>query len=573
MAGRDRNSPNFIDKLVGYVNPVAGVTRLAARHRLTEFGYHSVNATKARGGSGGMWQNAGPNTVQMETERIKLIWDARDQELNIPFTRGLLSRTAHFVVPQLRYQAGTDDKLANQEYEQYIEEKMKKADLGGRHSLSKLAEMAYRAKQRDGDCGFIKTEDPDVPTDLKLESVTADCIGDVQRAQHASEDLVGGVRLDLKRARAPLGYQVYDRNRNNQYSLRDEVPAIRFLHVWDAFRTDQVRGHSPLATVMPSIRDLYEVFQYDMMGIKFAASFAGFIKTGNPFGGSDAAQWDGKDPVTGLNFIKAREGTVMKLPEGAEYQQAPASQRPSGAFLNFVETKIREISLGVDLPYSFLWDLAKFGGVTARLETRYADARFAYERRDLQDQMLDEWKNGQLRRGIEAGDIRPRRDYKKGKWNFGPAIGGDLLNETQARVIAIQNGLTTATDEIEKAGGDFEEVVRTQARQVKIKQSVSEETGVPMELLDQSLAQPTALLAAMNERDGSVPGPPEEPPMPSGLLAQHGGDMKAAKPVLDILKQYNQGLMTYEQAIGTLTSLYGMSAEEAMQILPPSTGT
>ena len=323
-----------------------------------------------------------------------------------------------------------------------------------------------------------------------------------------------------------------------------------------------MRGHSPLATVMPSIRDLYEVFQYDMTGIKFAASFAGFIKVANPYATNDAGNWDGKDPATGLNTMKAKEGTLVRLPDGTEYQAAPASQRPSGAFLNFVETKIREISLGVDLPFSFLWDIARFGGVTARLETRYADARFAYDRNDLEDQMLNRWKDGQIRRGMHAGDIPPHRDYTKGKWNYGPEISGDILNDTQARVIAVQQGFTTATDVIEKAGGDYETVVRTNARQVKIKQAVSQEEGVPMELLDQSLMQPTALLAAMNER-GVEQVPAEDPAamMPPGLVAQQGP--QGVKPILDIIKQYNQGLMSYEQAINTLVSLYGLPEEEA----------
>ncbi|WP_050028928.1 phage portal protein [Verrucomicrobium sp. BvORR034] len=570
MSSDRSSSLNLFDRVLGYFAPKQALTNLISRQHLTEFGYHAVSAKHSRGGSGGLFHNASPNTMRMEQERIKLVWEARDQELNIPFTRGVLNRVAHFAVPRLRYQGLTGDKVINQVYEDFIEEKAKKADMTNRHGLDKLAELGYRGKWRDGDSGFVLSEDAG---DLRLQSFEADQIGDVLRAQSSSENEIGGVVInDLKQ---PVHYRLYERTRTNQYNHKEDVAASRFIHLWDAFRLGQYRGHSPLATVMPSIRDLYEVFQYDMLGIKYAASFAGFIKTSNPYNQHGADAWDGKDATTGLHFMKARDAQIVKLPDGTEFQAAPTTQRPSGAFLNFVQVKIREIALGLDLPYSFLWDLAAFGGVTARLETRYADHRFDYDRKFIETQMLDRWKDGVLRRGIANGEIPPHKHYKRGKWNWGPRISSDILNDTQARVIAIQNGLTTATDEIERNGGDFEQLTRTQAQEVKIKQAVSKETEVPIELLDQSKQQPTALLAAMNERgspDAMPPDPndpaPGAPPPPAGLMASY--DPKAIRPMLDLLKQYNLGQVTYDQTLGTLMAWYGISYEEAASMVPAS---
>jgi hypothetical protein len=78
----------------------------------------------------------------------------------------------------------------------------------------------------------------------------------------------------------------------------------------------------------------------------------------------------------------------------------------------------------------------------------------------------------------------------------------------------------------------------------------------------------------MNERGNTegLPDPnapdPSAPPPPAGLLASH--DPKAVKPMLDLLKQYNQGLTTHAQAIGTLIAMYGLSPEDAANILPPN---
>lgn len=558
-------TPTLLDRIVSWVSPEAGVTRMAARmqhQRLTQFGYHAVNATHSRGGSGGMFNNASPNTPAMERDRVKLMWESRDQELNMPFTAGLLNRTAHFAFPRLRYQALTGDKKISDTYEQYIAEKMKRVDMGNRFSLHKLAELAYRSRWRDGDCGFVMSEDTG---ELKLEPFEADCIGNVQQAQSLDEREIGG--MVLNEFGQITGVKLYSRTRNVQYKFVKEVPVSRFLHIMDPFRLSQVRGHSPLASIHADVRDLYEVFNYDMMGIKHAASFAGFFQVGNPNDANSAAAWSGKDEATGLNYMNAQGGRIVRLPEGTRYVPAPAVNRPSGEFMAFVQMKVRMIMNALDLPYSFGWDLAAFGGVTARLETRYADHRFDYDRQALETQLLNPWVQAMLMRGIQRKEIPAVKHWKRGKWNYGENISADILNDTNARAIAVAQGWMTSTDIIEKAGGDYEDTVRTNARQIKIKQRVCAEEDVPMELLDQSLANPTQQIAAMNERGNAEdPAQQQGPPPPAGLLASH--DPKAGKLLLDVIKQFNQGLMSHGEAMGTLIQLFGLTPEDAAMVLP-----
>jgi capsid protein len=576
--------PTLVDRFVGIFSPEKQLRNMAVRERigtLTQFGYEAVNQRFSRGGSGGLFQNSSAITWREETDRVKLIWEARDQEKNIAFTRGILNRVSQSFVPKLRYQPSTGDEDVDKQYGDYVHEwgwgttaGKPHCDVNGKHRLSRLVRLGYRsAYWRDGDCGFIMSDEDtgDGCNNIKLQAIEADRIGDVYRAMTGDEREVGGVVLG--EFDEPVGYKIYRRTRTNQFEYQDTIPAENFIHLWQPFRFDMVRGHCPMAASLPIIRDLHETFHNDAMGIKFASSFAGFFEVSNPYQPGGPAAWDGKDPASGLSFMNAQGGKIMKLPDGVKFNPAAVPARPSGEFLAYVETRIREIALNLDLPFSYLWNLALFGGVTARLEVRYADQRFESDRHDLTEQMLTRVVHAVLMRGIANKEIPPHPNWKSGKWNWGAKISGDILNDTQARILAIQNGLTTKTKELHDAGESYEDIKRTQASEVRTDQRISAESEVPMELLDMSKPNATALLAAMNQRpDGTEPQvdpnapDPNAPPPPSGLLASH--DPKAMKPIFDLLKAFNAGQITYDQALGTLIQLYGMSQEEAVQILP-----
>jgi hypothetical protein len=275
-----------------------------------------------------------------------------------------------------------------------------------------------------------------------------------------------------------------------------------------------------------------------------------------------------------MQTLAAQAGTIRKIPDGADVVFPPPSNRPANSFLNYVQLRIREVAVGLNRPYGWIWDLATLGGVTARIETVMLDRNYESERGALEHQFLNRVKNAVLMRGIEKNEIPPHPEYKKGKWNYGAKIVTDAGYETQANQTAVAQGWKTATQVINEYGGDdYRTIARTQAQEVLIKQAISAETSVPIELLDQSKPGATELLAAMQQRQDPNAGQmqpgmeqqPTPPPAPTGLLASH--DPKAIKPFLDLLKQLNSGLITPEQAVSSLVALYGMSPEEATQVI------
>jgi hypothetical protein len=282
------------------------------------------------------------------------------------------------------------------------------------------------------------------------------------------------------------------------------------------------------------------------------------IRVADPFKQGSVSQWDGNtEPVTntGVGTMSMEPGKILRLTAGEDVTFSPGTNRPNGAFMNLVQVMVREMAMGLNMPYGFLYDMSTFGGHASRIEIAQAQRCIRRFQKLLKEQALDPVRNAVLGLGISEGIIPPHPQWQNGRWGFGASLSGDYGNDTAANLQKLQAGLITASDLISEQGQTFEEVVRRQATEVQYMQRVASETGVPIELLTSRLSGATELLAAMNT-------PPPDPP--AGLVEAQVD----VKPMIDILKNVGEGVMDRESAIATLIRLYGMSKAEADKIVP-----
>jgi hypothetical protein len=282
------------------------------------------------------------------------------------------------------------------------------------------------------------------------------------------------------------------------------------------------------------------------------------IRVADPFKQGSVSQWDGNtEPVTGtgVGTMQMEPGKILRMTAGEDVTFSPGTNRPNGAFMNLVQAMVREMSMGLNMPYGFLYDMSTFGGHASRIEIAQAQRCIRRFQKLLKEQALDPVRNAVLGLGISEGIIPPHPQWQNGRWGFGASLSGDYGNDTAANLQKLQAGLITASDLISEQGQTFEEVVRRQATEIQYMQRVASETGVPIELLTSRLSGATELLAAMNT----------PPPAPPAGLVEAGTDVK---PMIDILKNVGDGVMDRESAINTLISLYGMSKAEADKIVP-----
>lgn len=552
---------NFLERGLSVVSPEYALDRAVSRERLKMFEKEPDWAeNRARGASATASDQASSENWRKQRQRVEAIWDGRAMEENLCVIAGLLDKISMYCIGNLEYRPQTGDKEADREYKDYFHEKCGSIDITGRHRLKTLAEMAIRSMFRDGEFGFVERMDGG---EYKLQCIEADRIGNPNHLEQA-DDNIGGIKIDTGTGKIKA-YQIFKRSRTNQYTLDAECAPEKFIHLFRPTRSDQYHGVSILKPVIPHARDLYELFGYEKVAAKFAASFAGFLQTADPFSPDGANTWDaaGNSTRGKLPTMNAQAGTLQKVGRGDNVVFAPGTQRPSGAFIQLVQAIFREIALGTNLPYGFIYDMAVFGGVTARLETQQADRVFRRFREMLADTVLNRVKRKVLLLGMARKEIRTVKNWNKGTWNFGASLTGDIGHQVQADSTMVSFGVKTRTRWAAELGEDFADLADEAASEIELLQEISAKRNVPMELLNGSLANPTELIANYAKAKAGISDEPEPPP---GMIGQIGD--KGAAQVIELLSAVGRGEIDAQSARATLITVHGFDPLAAQQLVP-----
>lgn len=561
-----RSLEDASDATVALFDPMAGGRRIGTRAYLREFGYDAARPGNLRGSSGGMAKNASSESWRAQKDRIDLMWEARDMERNNPIMQGLVHRVCMYVTAHLSYEANTGDEIVDKIYNDYFHDWCQRCDITGRRTFRKLIELAFKGMLVDGDAGLIlKPTGPE----LLLQLIEADRIGNPLNNEQG-EHFFGGLNLDPATG-AVLNYKIFERTRTNQYVNPQDVLPAQFIHLADFARGDQYRPVSYLQIALPHARDMHEMLLMEKAAMKWASTYAGFFISKNPNARNSALKWDGEALPDGTKTMEAQIGKLLQLAEGEDVKFAPGSQRPSGAFLAAVQTFMRHMSIGLDLPYGFCYDLGLLGGVSQRIELMLAQRRIQYwQQHILVDKALNRIKDEVLQWGIARREIpvamKRRADgqlvpsWREGRFNFGPWLTGDVGHQTTADLALVANGLKSRTRFCgEYFGTGYAEVAEEGAKDIQIAQRVAGETNVPLEL-QAPMGYPNAsqLLAAMAT-------PPEPPPAPGSQAAI--GD-KGVQNITDILIAVTKGELDRDAAVLQLVNTYGMPMADAEAIVP-----
>jgi lambda family phage portal protein len=549
------NRLNWFERQLGVIAPRAAMRRASDRLQLKEFA--AGGSSRGRQPTG--YSQGASEAPRKQRERIDAIWAAREMEEIFCIIAGILDRCAMYTVGSLEYQAATGDEKADQEYEDYFHAWCGECDYTGRHRLRTLAELGLRSTIRDGEHGWVEHFDPKT-MEYRLQAIEADRIGNPQH--HLNDDKnINGIRID-DRGKV-IAYDIQRRSLSNQYTLEGSIGPDRFIHLFKPTRSDQYHGVSILKPVIPHAQDLYELLGFEKIAAKFAASWAAFIRLKDP-NAANGMNWDGvKKGANGLPTFDAQAGSVVRLTDGEGVDFAPGTQRPSGAFMALVDAIIREIAIGMNLPYGFVYNMASFGGVTARLEVQQAQRTFRRWQEIIVNTMLERVKKRVLLIGIASKRIRATKNWNKGSWQFGATITGDVGHQVQADATMVQYGVKTRTRWAAELGGDFADLANEASSEIQLLKKIAIRDDVPLELLVQSLGNPTELLASMAKAKAGISDGP--PPVP-GVFGEIGD--KGAKQVLDLLSSVGRGEIDRDSARNTLVSVYGMDYAVAAQIVP-----
>ena len=470
---------NLIDKAVAFLNPQGAVNRMIARQKLVNFSYDAVKYTRERKGPSAL---SGAEDYHSNYDRVELMKRARDLAENVGLVRSILMKFASHTAANISYQARTENPEVNTEVEAYWAEWWDKCDLTTRHTGSTLMQVAMMSMLRDGDFLFVLVRDKD--GNLKIQGIEADRLGDPFKV-YTSLDLIGGIHIDRDTG-APSAYDIYNRSIGDFYTYQTTIPSSQAFHLFDPLRIDQYRGISAFHTAINDCTDIYDIINFEKMAAKNASSQAGIVKRNNN-NASDLSSLTNDEDLNG-NTIKLEaieSGKISYLEPGEDIVFPDGPSRPSGAFAEFHKILLRNICLGLGIPYSFAVDPSAMSGPTARLEMQQAGRTFRRYQKLLDDKVLRPIKNIVIADGVARGliDNNVGTRTTRGIFNFGANVSIDLGRESASAISEFKTGLRTASDIYAERGQDFESAMRQRAIEAKLIKDLAEKYGVAPETI------------------------------------------------------------------------------------------
>jgi len=529
---------DLITKAISFVSPKAALDRMVNQAKLRNFGrFDSALTSEKRGISRGV---SGGEDTSGTRERYSLIRAARDLADNFPPVRSLLLKFATYVSGRIAYQARTGDREADTAIERYWQKWCNDCDFLGRHNFTTLLQLAVTAMLRDGDCGFIIVRDRE---DLKLQSVEADRIGSPYDRTD-TDKYIGGINIDDYGR--PVSYTIFTRTINNQYVSPVDIVAKEFIHLFDAARLDEYRGRSAFATALNATRDLQEAIKAEVQAIKYASYQSGVITTES--GAADAgdyfARGNSNDQGQVARLQSLDPGTVNYLSAG-EKMEMFKSDRPTGAFGEFIRLVQAHICMAVGLPYGFAFDADKSGPM-ARMEAAMAERTFLRWRGLLEGQFLNRIKNVILLDAASRGLIPDSEYLLDGRWCWPAKVSIDYGREARADIELWKAGLKTAGQIYSDMGEDYEEALRARAKEAAMIVALGAEMDIPSEYISDSIIpiQAAAPIAAPIVQEEPKPEPPQEQPKQIDLADENKPSKGMVEEALKGLKwreEYNRG--------------------------------
>jgi len=529
---------DIITKAISFVSPKAALDRMVNQAKLRNFGrFDSALTSEKRGISRGV---SGGEDTSGTRERYSLIRAARDLADNFPPVRSLLLKFATYVSGRIAYQARTGNREADTAIERYWQKWCNDCDFLGRHNFTTLLQLAVTAMLRDGDCGFIIVRDGE---DLKLQSVEADRIGSPYDRTD-TDKYIGGINVDDYGR--PVSYTIFTRTINNQYVSPTDIVAKEFIHLFDAARLDEYRGRSAFATALNATRDLQEAIKAEVQAIKYASYQSGVITTES--GAADAgdyfARGNSNDQGQVARLQSLDPGTVNYLSAG-EKMEMFKSDRPTGAFGEFIRFVQAHICMAVGLPYGFAFDADKSGPM-ARMEAAMAERTFLRWRGLLEGQFLNRIKNVILLDAASRGLIPDSEYLLDGRWCWPAKVSIDYGREARADIELWKAGLKTAGQIYSDMGEDYEEALRARAKEAAMIVALGAEMDIPSEYISDSIIpiQTAAPITAPVVQEEPQPEPPQEQPKQTDLADENKPSKGMVEEALKGLKwreEYNRG--------------------------------
>lgn len=444
-------------------------------------------------------------------KRKALTASSRDAVRNFALACWMVRKHLDYTT-KFTFQAKTEDEGLNSAIEAVIKRRSlrENCDAAKRHSLSRMLRIVEARRVVDGDILAVKLTDGMFRGNVQLiesELVNSDekNTPDVASANYS---WCNGVLCG--ETNNALAYSICKRKDDMLEFLRtvDARDSFLFAYYDGSHRVDMVRGVSPLASGLNTLRDVFEGFDFALAKVKVAQMFGLKITkevgSDNPTG--YGVQNSGDATTTDYNVDLSHGPFQLEMDPGdnAEFIE---SATPATETTNFLELMVQVVLRSLDLPFSFFDESStNFFGSRAALQHYLRSCESKIE--DLQELLnwLTKWWlgiavfDGEL---VLPGSV----EFDALKWDWVPqgVPWWDPSKEIRGALDAVGADLDNVERICRETGTDYRENVRLNAAALRYRKEIYEAEGVePLGHVEPVAAAPVADPADDMEGDDDV---------------------------------------------------------------------
>lgn len=345
---------NFIDRVVGYFNPMQGLRR----HHIRELLQRAYEGASKRDG----WRPRRPGASANSDHAADagtLRTRSRALVQNVPYiAQGLRSLVANVVGTGIapNWKGASADKI-NAAWEAWVPQ----ADADGRLDLYGLQAAAYRAMEQDGEVMIRlrprRTSDG-LAVPLQLQLLEIDWLDSYRtgRAEGSSNTVVNGIEYDTLGRVA--GYWLFDQHPGDMVtSMRSRsssrfVSAENIIHLFTPDRPGQGRGFPRVSPVIARVRDL-QVYEDAELQRKNLEARLSVLASGDVTQLAAPPQDDQAGEQRKTNELGALSGgNIIQIPMGM--QTTVVEPKAAPGYTDYVKWQLHLIAAGFGVTYEMM---------------------------------------------------------------------------------------------------------------------------------------------------------------------------------------------------------------------------
>ena len=456
---------NWLDKLIGWIDPRTGAKREAWRQCLDEMRHYDAGGYGRQNANWYALNQSAEYTDRYSRDTVRA--RARDLERNSDLMSSVVGPFIRNVVGRgLILQAETGNETLNKEIETLWKLWCKKrnCDVTGTQSLNQMLRMAVRRKKIDGGILFVKRYTKSGVIPFKLQIFEVDELDSSQIApKHQGNRVSGGIEYD--RFNAPVGYWLRQYTLDGM-SIADPVyvKADDVIFYFSKRRPSQLREMSDMSQTITRIRDANEYMTAVSVKQRIEACFGIAIKKNYPTGGIGRAASAYNGPLQTYAGKNVSPGMILEMNPGDEIQSINPQGQASDAS-GFVKLLQRLVGAGQGISYEATSrDMSQTNYSSAR-QGLIEDSMTYAEEDELLADILDEIYETFIISAVLSGALtipdfwNRKEEYFSHRFDKPPKPWIDPSKEAAAAQIALRTGQKTFKQIAAENGSDWQKQV------------------------------------------------------------------------------------------------------------------